>query len=127
MSRDNTEIVREALDAYNRGDLDAVIATVDQDVEFVTLLLGTHRGRDAIRVLYEQNRETLAGYSLDPEEITEIGPERVLAVVRQRGSGSTSRIALGDTIAFLVTLEDGRVVRQESFRNKQEALEAARG
>lgn len=35
-------------------------------------------------------------------------------------------IAVGDLIAFLFTIKDGLTVRQQTFRNKEEALEAAR-
>jgi hypothetical protein len=36
-----------------------------------------------------------------------------------------SQIGLGDRIAFLATFKDGLIVRQQTFRNKDEALEAA--
>jgi ketosteroid isomerase-like protein len=102
------------------------MATCDPDVEFKTLLLGTHRGRDAIRVLYEENRQTLAGYRLDPEEVVDVGPDQVLAIVRLGGAGPVSSIALEDSMAFLITIKDGRVRRQQTFRNREEALAAAR-
>jgi ketosteroid isomerase-like protein len=126
MTQENIDLVKEGFAAYNRGDLDAVMATCDPSVEFKTLLLGTHTGRDAIRVLYEENQQTLAGYRLDPEEIVDVGPDQVLAVVRLGGAGPFSNIALRDPMAFLITIKDGHVLRQQTFRNKEEALVAAR-
>jgi ketosteroid isomerase-like protein len=126
MTQENIDLVNEGFAAYNRGDLEAVMATCDPDVEFKTLLLGTHRGRDAIRVLYEENRQTLAGYRLDPEEVVDVGPDQVLAIVRLGGAGPVSSIALQDSMAFLITIKDGRVRRQQTFRNGEEALAAAR-
>jgi hypothetical protein len=41
------------------------------------------------------------------------------------GAGRVSQIGLGDLLAFLFTIRDGLVVRQQTFRNKAEALEAA--
>jgi ketosteroid isomerase-like protein len=124
MPQENVETVRAGFDAYNRGDLDALTETYDPDVEFVTLLLGNHRGRDAIRVIYEENREALAGYRLDPVEVFEAGEDQVVAVARLGGAGQSSQISLPDRMAFVFTINDGLLVRQESFRSKEEALAA---
>jgi hypothetical protein len=45
--------------AHNRGDLDALTRVYAPDVVFETLLLGTHRGNEAIRLIYEENQKTL--------------------------------------------------------------------
>ena len=119
------EIVRAGFDAYNRGDLAALVRLYAPDVEFETLMLGKHRGPEAIHRLFEENREALSGYRLDPEELIPVGEDKVVAVTSLGGSGPVSGIALGDKIAFVMTWQDGLLVRQQSFRNKQEALEAA--
>jgi ketosteroid isomerase-like protein len=125
MTQENLEIVRAAASAYNRGDLEALSQAYDPAVEFVTLLLGTHHGREAIRSVFEENRTNLAGYSLKLEELIDAGPDKVVAVAHLGGAGRVSEIALGDLIAFVATFKDGLIVRQETFRNKDEALEAA--
>jgi hypothetical protein len=50
----------------------------------------------------------------------------VVAVVQVKGVGSASQIAMEDRdrFAFLFTIKNERVVRQRSFRNREEALEA---
>ncbi len=123
MSQENIEVVRAGFAAYNRGDLDDLIEAYDPAVEFETLLLGNHRGKEAIRQLYEENRTTLSGYRLDPEELIDAGDD-VIAVARLGGAGRTSQITLDARIAFLITIKDGLMVRQQTFRNKEEALEA---
>jgi uncharacterized protein len=124
MSEENVELVRAGFAAYNRGDFDAMLETYDSEVEFVTLLLGNHHGKEALRGLYEENRKAVLGYRLDPEELIAAN-DKVIAVVRMGGAGRVSQIGLGDLLAFLFTIKDGLVVRQETFRNKAEALEAA--
>jgi ketosteroid isomerase-like protein len=42
-----------------------------------------------------------------------------------KGTGPVSQIALDDRFAFVFTLRDGRIVREQAFRNREEALEAA--
>ena len=125
MSQENVEMVRAVASAYNRGDLEALMRAYDPAVEFVTLLLGTHRGKEAIRSVFEENRTNLSGYSLDLEEVIDAGANKVVAVAHLGGAGRVSQIALGDLIAFVATFKDGLIVRQETFRNKEEALEAA--
>ena len=96
----------------------------EPDVEFVTLLLGNHRGKEAVRLLFEENRANISGYGLAPEELIDAGHD-VIAVVRLGGAGRASGIATSDQIAFPVTIENGLVLRQPTFRNKQAAREAA--
>jgi hypothetical protein len=43
MSQENVERVKAGFEAHNRGDPEAV---------FETLLLGTHHGNEAIRLIY---------------------------------------------------------------------------
>jgi ketosteroid isomerase-like protein len=124
MSEENVERIRAGFAAHNRGDLDALEELYDPDVVFETLLLGTHHGNQAIRLIYEENQKTMAGYDVVPIELID-GGEVVVAVAQTVGAGSTSRIATDDAFAFVFTFRDGRVVREQAFRNKQEALESA--
>jgi ketosteroid isomerase-like protein len=124
MSQENVEIVRAMAAAYNRGDLDAMLEAYDPAVEFVTLLQGTRHGKNGLRRIYDENRETLSGYRLDPDEVIDAG-DKVVVVARMGGAGRVSEIGLGDRIAFVVTFRNGLVVRQETFPSKDAALEAA--
>jgi ketosteroid isomerase-like protein len=125
MSEENLELVREGFAAHNRGDLDALQELYDPDVVFETLLLGTHRGNEAIRLIYEENQKTLSGYDVVPVELIDSG-DQVVAVAQVSGVGPASQIEMdGDQFAFLFTIRNGRIVREQAFRNKAEALEAA--
>jgi ketosteroid isomerase-like protein len=126
MSEENLELVRAGFAAHNRGDLDALTRVYDPDVVFETLLLGTHHGNEAIRLIYEENQKTLSGYTVDPVELIDAG-DQVVAVAQVNGVGPVSRIAMEDRdqFAFVFTIRNGRVVREQAFRNRQEALEAA--
>ena len=86
MSWENVELVRAGFAAHNRGDLDALVALYDPDVVFETLLLGTHRGNEAIRLIYEENQKTLSGYDVVPVELIDAG-DQVVAVAQVTGTG----------------------------------------
>ncbi len=126
MSEENLELIRAGFAAHNNGDLDALTQVYDPDVVFETLLLGTHHGNEAIRLIYEENQKTLSGYAVDPIELIDAG-DQVVAVAQVNGVGPASQIAMEDRdrFAFLFTIKNGRVVREQAFRNREEALEAA--
>jgi ketosteroid isomerase-like protein len=120
----NVEAIRAGFAAHNRGDLDALVALYDPEVVFETLLLGTHHGNEAIRVIYEENQRTMSGYDVVPVELIEVGEDKVVAVAQAVGAGSFSQIAVDEPFAFVFTFRDGRVIREQAFRNRQEAVEA---
>ena len=126
MSKESVELIRAGFAAHNRGDLDALTQIYDEDVVFETLLLGTHHGNEAIRLIYEENQKTLSGYDVVPVELIDAG-DQVVAVAQVIGVGSSSQVAMEDSdqFAFLFTIKNGRVVREQAFRNRDEALEAA--
>ena len=126
MSEENLELVKAGFAAHNRGDLDALTQVYDPEVVFETLLLGTHRGNEAIRLIYEENQKTLAGYDVIPVELID-SEDKVVAVAQVTGTGPESQIAMEDSdrFAFLFTIRNRRIVREQAFRNKEEALEAA--
>jgi ketosteroid isomerase-like protein len=125
MPEENLDLIRAGFAAHNRGDLDALVELYDPDVVFETLLLGTHRGNEAIRLIFEENQKTLSGYDVEPVELIEFG-DQVVAVAQVTGVGPVSQMSMdGGTFAFLFTVKDGRIVREQAFRNKDEAVEAA--
>ena len=94
--------VRKGFEAHNRGDLDALVEFYDPDVVFETLLLGTHHGNEAIKLIYEENQKTLSGYDVVPVELIDAG-DKVVAVAQTVGSGPVSQIAVEDQFAFVFT------------------------
>jgi ketosteroid isomerase-like protein len=124
MSQENVESVKAGFAAHNRGDLDALVELYDPEAVFETLLLGTHHGNEAIRLIYEENQKTLSGYDVVPVELIDAG-DKVVAVAQTVGAGPASQIAVDDHFAFVFTFKGERVVREQAFRNKEEALEAA--
>ena len=123
MSQENIERVKEGFAAHNRGDVDAMVELYHPECVFETLLLGTHHGNEAIRLIHAENQKTLSGYGVVPVELIDVG-NKVMAVAQMEGTGPVSQIALDDRFAFVFTFKDGRIVREQAFRNRDEALEA---
>ncbi len=123
MSQQNLDRVRAGFAAHNRGDLDALVELYHPEAVFETLLLGTHHGNEAIREIYAENQRTLASYDVLPVELIEV-EDKVVAVARAVGSGPASEIAVDDRFAFVFTFKDDRVIREQAFRSREEALAA---
>jgi ketosteroid isomerase-like protein len=123
VSQENVERIEAGFAAHNRGDLDFLLELYHPEAVFETLLLGTHHGNEAIRVIYEENQKTLSGYDVVPVELIAAG-DRVVAVAQAVGSGPASEIAVDEPFAFVFTFKDERIIREQAFRNKEEAVEA---
>jgi ketosteroid isomerase-like protein len=82
MSQENPALVREALDAYKRGGMDAVFDYYAEDVVFVVdpgfPEAGTFRGKDAVRAYADQWAETFEEFDWEIEDLIEVSMTRRL-------------------------------------------------
>ena len=131
MSQENVEIIAQQVDAANRQDAEAFVATVSPDVEwedsvFFSEPLRIYRGRQEVhdwfvRAIVEP-WESIHG---EVEEIIDAGEDRLLVggflTARGRGSGVETRIDGW----FVFWFESGLMTRRRVFRDRAEALEAA--
>ena len=102
MSEEDVETVKAGLAAHNRGDVDALVEVYDPDAVFETLLLGTHHGNEAIRLIYEENPKTMSGYDVVPVELIDVD-DTIVAIVESRGSRlPPSEISVDDGFASSV-------------------------
>jgi hypothetical protein len=130
MSEENVEIVRRALKAWERGDLNAAADFLDPEVEWRMPPnipeAGTYRGRDEVVRRLEEFLEAWDDLAVTVEELIDAG-DRVVALVRYSGQGRGSGIEIGGvtTDAQVWTLRDGKALRVELYGGTADALEAA--
>jgi ketosteroid isomerase-like protein len=131
MSQENVEMFRRGADAYNRRDVEALLNTVDPEVEWhplLQVLLGgeatVYRGHEGVRELLLDFDEAFAELQADLTEVRDLG-ERVLAIGRLRGRGKESGVETESEIVWLVEFKDGKGVRVREYLDPEEALEAA--
>ena len=122
-------MVRRRVDAYNRGDVEAVVTDFASDFEYVpsgTLPGGrdVHQGPEGYTRFIGWLRDEFEDARLDPNDVIDAG-DRVLASVTIRGRGRQSGAATSWDLWEVWTIRDGRVVRGQAFTGKDEALEAA--
>jgi ketosteroid isomerase-like protein len=118
-------------ESMNRDDVEAALALYHPEVELIVPpeLVGLgldplYRGREE-RFRFQRRWNAEWGeFRYEPEEIIDLG-DRLLMVGRIRGTGLSSRVAVGNEWGLLVTISAGRVIREQVFVDRAEALEAA--
>jgi ketosteroid isomerase-like protein len=129
MSQENVELARSAADAYNQGDLDALLALCDPDLEFHSRLVaveggGPYRGYDGIRAWWKNLHAAWRDLSLEIDEVRERG-EVTVSYMRLRGHGMDSDAPWEQAQWHVVEWRNGKAISWRTFLSEVEALEAA--
>jgi ketosteroid isomerase-like protein len=125
------ELVESAFDAWNRGEIDRFADHVSEDVAWLEVSgrpeSGTSErfGRARLRSSLESLFDAWESYRLEVERIEDIG-DRVLAIVREVARGRSSGVEIDSRWGYLITVENGEMVRVEAYRDPAEAARAAR-
>ena len=129
MARDNVEIVRRMIDAFNDGGIDAVTEYFAPDLEFhePPEQPGPRvaRGAGETREFFAQFDSAWERHRTEPEEIRARGPDEILLLSIERFRGRDG-IEVAHPAGSIFTLRDGRPVRWRAFWDRETALEAAR-
>jgi ketosteroid isomerase-like protein len=130
MSQENVERTREAVEAINRGDVEAALERTHPDIEWQTLdefpEAGTYRGTDEVVGFFRTWQQTFRGFHLDLEECGPVDDDQVLAALRVGGEGAESGVEVESPVFFqLLEFRDGQLFRARMFQTRNQALEAA--
>ena len=128
MSQESMEIVRRGHEAFQRGDLTAMLELLDPEVvSYVAAPLadpGEYHGPDGFLEMFANWTEGFDNYVQEAEEYIEAG-DHVIARVFQHGTGTLSGVPVERRFWFLHTLREGKLVRMGVHDSEQQALEAA--
>jgi len=132
MSRENVELVEALFATWNREGYKAFLEHVAEDIEWVEVAGRPERGkgdetggRERLREGLESLFDAWEEYRLEPQEVRDLGDDRVLAVLREVARGRGSGIEVGDLWGYVITVRDGQLARVEAYRDHEEALAAA--
>lgn len=129
MPSQNVDALREGYEALNRGDLSGVRALLHPEIEWqegpAAPEGGIHHGRDSFEAFLRKWLESFDSFRIEPEEILE-HEDRLIALVRQSGTGRASGVEVEVRIAHVWTVKDGQAVRWQSYPSREEALTLAR-
>jgi ketosteroid isomerase-like protein len=125
---ENVEIVRGLYEALNRGGWEAVLADLSPEIELETdprhPKAGIYRGLERYRAFVDELEEPYEQTIMEPEQLFARG-DQVVAFVRTRRRPRGSTAELENHIGFRWTLREGKIVREQLFGEREQALEAA--
>ena len=131
MSRENVEIVREALESALGGNQERMAQLVDPKVEFHGTVGGLQEGQIAhgqseIDQTFEsEDLEAWEERRLEAEEFIDAG-DNVVVLLHEYRRGKGSGVELETETAVVVAVSGGRVVRIQGYMDREAALECQR-
>ena len=130
MSQENVQIIRRAIEAFNAGDVEAMLALADEDMEWrpafgaATDGATTYRGHDGFREYWNGTREIWEHFHFEPERFTDDGTS-ILVVGRGSGRAKGSGIDIDQPFAMLWSVRARKAVYGQTFIDIDEARAAA--
>jgi ketosteroid isomerase-like protein len=131
MSQENVEAFKRGVDAFNRGDVEAVVEVIDPEVEwhdvFGQMLGGeatVYRGHEGVRELFGDLSGAFAELHTEYSKIRDLD-DRIVAIGHIRTRGSESGAETESPLWTISHWKNGKVTRLRTYLNPKEALEAA--
>lgn len=130
MSRQNVKLVRHMHQAFNRRDTETFLGLLDPHVEWVPMMArleGTvYRGRAEVERWLAGLDHDWVDLRTEPREFRDLG-DVVLILGSWHARARTSGVVLdSEPAAWVARIRHGKVVRQETFTDRDQAFEAAR-
>jgi ketosteroid isomerase-like protein len=129
VSQENIQMARELIEAWNRRDIDALLAAAAPDVEWTpagpaAVESSVYRGPDEIARGFESTWQGWDEFRLDESEIRDVG-ESALWLGRATMRGAASHMQLDQEWAVLIAFTDREVTSLRAFAAWRDALAAA--
>jgi ketosteroid isomerase-like protein len=121
--------VRGFAEAVTRGDVDAAVALCDPEIEFLSVLAVSGRayiGHEGIRQYFDDVASAWSEWRVEVHRIAAAPDGRVAIVMTMHVRGKESGAVLSDQTGHIWTLRDGRLLRNEPYREPAEALRELR-
>ena len=128
MSKENVAAAKRMYEARNRGDVAAVLAECDPDVEWhphLSSLSGRPiQGHAGIREYMASLEESWRVFRHDPERFIDAG-DKVVALLQTHARGRGSGAELDVPVAHVLSFRNGKCLGYVSYLDQAEGLRAA--
>jgi ketosteroid isomerase-like protein len=127
VSRENVELARRCIDAYNRRDIEAMrtLDAPDLELDFSASLgveAGIYRGFDACLRLWANYFDAFDEIHIEPEAYLDVGDSVVIPnTSRSRGRAGIEVLARS---TFVFTFDGDQLTRICLYQEEQQALKA---
>ena len=128
---ENVAHAHRLVEAFQRGDLEGLLALLDPEVEiFASPELanaGRFHGREGYLQWSREWFEAWDDFHVEAKAIEPVGEHHVLTSVHQRGRGKGSGVEVEMEACYMGEVHDGLATRLHLYPTREQALEAARG
>ena len=127
MSQENVELAYRAYDAFNRRDLDRLVALMDAEVDVgsrMAAMEGGYHGHEGIRRWWQDMLDASPDRTVEIVEVRDLG-DVTLTEFHARGHGAASDFPYEETIWSVARWRRGKCVLWRPYVTKTDALEAA--
>ena len=125
------EIVRKVFAAFDRGDIEAVLRSCDEDI-----VISQPRELPGVNPQQRGHQGVLEALAIWPEQwddfrvevlgLTAAAADKVIANIRTLGRGKQSGVEVGMEFSSVFTVRDEEIVEWQLFLREDQALEAVR-
>lgn len=131
MAGSNTELVKDAFAAFQRGDIPSLLGTLDDNVEWQAVIgtegivptAGLRRGRDAVGGFFEQLNEAVAFDLFEPREFIAEG-DQVAVVGHYKGRAKPTGKPIDAGWVMIFTIRNGKVVKFREYADSHQLVGA---
>jgi ketosteroid isomerase-like protein len=120
--------VRGFADAINRADLDAALEVCHPEIVFLSVLAvdgKPYLGHEGIRRYFDDIHSAWEEWRVDIHSTAIVPDGRVIIEMTMHARGKGSGAPLANFAAHIWRIEDGRLLRNEPYRDRAEAERAA--
>ena len=129
MTQRNTEMLRDMIDGFATGGVDASLVHIHPEVTWNAppewLEKRVYTGHEGIRELAASWEQNFEEYRLEIERLEDLDSDRAFALIRQLGTIRGSGVEVEQAIAFITEIREGLVARVDVFFSWEAGLEAA--
>jgi ketosteroid isomerase-like protein len=127
MSQANVEVVRRIYEALARGDLRAVLESVDPAIRCYDRPsrpgAEVYVGQTGFLRFWQSDQEVFESVRYDPRTFTD-ADDQVVVPIRQSGRGKAGKVPVEEDIVNVWKVHRGKAVEVRVYSTEQAALEA---
>ena len=115
MDDQRERLLRDVYDAFNRRDIDAVLAALDPDVDWPNAWEGGRvHGHEAVRAYWTRQFATIAPH-VEPQSFSVAEDGRVAVAVHQVVRSLDGALLADQVVTHVYAFRDGLVTRMDVF------------
>jgi ketosteroid isomerase-like protein len=125
MDSEGEDAARRFADAITRGDRELALAVCHPEIELNSMLGISGRayhGHEGIHEYFEDVASAWEHWTVEVERVVEAADGRVVIVMTMHARGRGSGATLAGRTAHIWTVRDGRLLRNELYRDPEQAL-----